>query len=195
MELMAQRRGDAVALIREHGGMKAIADHLKTDLKGGISCKPGELEARTTAFGCNFIPPSPPKNFLSLCLDAVQDKTLLILIGAAILSIILGVTVEEQKVLAHCNLVLSHCIVWYWLHTVWYNNVCRLHMCALYSVPHYWVGMGYSLNVDVSISGPLLPGLSFRAPSFRLTGGGHPYCNLSYSLEPLKVPTSRCDFL
>lgn len=98
MELMAQRRSDAVALIREHGGLKAIADHLKTDLKTGISCKPGELEARTGAFGSNYIPPKPPKAFLALCLDAIQDKTLLILIGAAIISIVLGVTVEVQKV-------------------------------------------------------------------------------------------------
>ena len=99
MELMAQRRSDGVALIEEHGGMKSLADHLKTDLKTGISCNPGELEARKSAFGSNFIPPSPPRNFLALCLDAVQDKTLLILIGAAIISIILGVTVEEQKVI------------------------------------------------------------------------------------------------
>lgn len=98
MELMAQRRGDALALIEEHGGMKTIADNLKTDLRGGISCKPGELEARKSVFGANYIPPSPPKNFLALCLDAIQDKTLLILIGAAIISIILGVTVEQQKV-------------------------------------------------------------------------------------------------
>lgn len=102
MELMSQRRDDGVALIREHGGMKAIADHLKTDLKSGISCKPGELEARTAAFGANFIPPSPPKSFLALCVDAVQDKTLLILIGAAIISLILGVSVEEEKV-TRCN--------------------------------------------------------------------------------------------
>ena len=42
MELMAQRRSDGVALIEEHGGMKSLADHLKTDLKTGISCNPGE---------------------------------------------------------------------------------------------------------------------------------------------------------
>lgn len=98
MELMAQRRAGAVNLIREHGGLKAIGEHLKTDLKAGISCKSGELETRTGAFGKNFIPPNPPKAFLALCLDALQDKTLLILIGASIISIILGVTVEEQKV-------------------------------------------------------------------------------------------------
>ena len=112
MELMAQRRAGAVNLIREHGGLKAIGDHLKTDLKAGISCKLGELEARRSAFGKNFIPPNPPKAFWALCLDAIQDKTLLILIAAAIISIILGVTVEEQKVRSEhecrvCNIVTS----------------------------------------------------------------------------------------
>ena len=98
IELMAQRRMDGVNLIREHGGLKAISDHLKTDLKTGISNQPGDLEPRISTFGANFIPPSPPKAFWSLCLDALQDKTLIILIGAAIISIVLGLTVEEQKV-------------------------------------------------------------------------------------------------
>lgn len=103
VELMSQRRMDAVNLISEHGGVKAIAQHLKTDLKAGISNRPGELESRMSAFGANFIPPSPPKAFWALCLDALQDKTLLILIAAAIISIVLGVTVEEQKVIQCVN--------------------------------------------------------------------------------------------
>jgi len=42
----------------------------------------------------------PPKSFLALALDAIQDKTLIILIVAALVSIVLGVTVEEQKDIA-----------------------------------------------------------------------------------------------
>lgn len=98
VELMAQRRMDGVNMISEHGGIKAIAEHLKTNLKSGINCRPGELDNRRSAFGVNAIPPSPPKAFWALCLDALQDKTLIILIGAAIISIVLGVTVEQQKV-------------------------------------------------------------------------------------------------
>lgn len=98
MELMAQRRTDGVALIEEYGGLKCMAEHLKTDMKNGIRCNPGELESRRAMFGANFIPPQPPKGFLALCFDAIQDKTLLILTVAAIISIILGVTVEVRKV-------------------------------------------------------------------------------------------------
>ncbi len=98
MELMSQRRADAITLIEEYGGVKSIAEHLDTDLKGGLRCGPGELETRTAVFGANFIPPSPAKPFYALCLDALQDKTLLLLIGAAIISIIIGVSAEQQKV-------------------------------------------------------------------------------------------------
>ena len=98
MELMAQRRRDGVALLEEYGGLKCMAEHLKTDLKSGIKVVPGGLESRRAVFGTNFIPPPPSKSFLALCLDAVQDKTLLLLTGAAIISIIIGLTVEEEKV-------------------------------------------------------------------------------------------------
>lgn len=99
MELMSQRRLDAVARINEYGGVKGIAEHLETNFKTGIRSSAGEIEARTTAYGMNSIPPQPPKSFLSLCLDAIQDKTLLILTGAAILSLVLGLTVEIRKVI------------------------------------------------------------------------------------------------
>ena len=100
VELMALRRLEAVSRVRELGGVDAIAGHLETNFKTGLRSSPGSMEARTAAFGVNFIPPQPPRSFIALCLDALQDKTLLILIGAAILSIVLGVTVEEQKVIA-----------------------------------------------------------------------------------------------
>ena len=98
MELMAQRRRDGVALLEEYGGLKCMAEHLKTDLKSGVKVGPGGLEPRRAVFGANFIPPPPSKAFISLCFDALQDKTLLLLIGAAIISIIIGLTVEENKV-------------------------------------------------------------------------------------------------
>ena len=98
MELMSQRRLDAVARVREYGGVEGIAGHLETNIKTGIRPTAGEVEDRVSSYGRNVIPQQPPKSFLSLCLDALQDKTLLILIAAAILSIVLGVTVEERKV-------------------------------------------------------------------------------------------------
>ncbi len=98
MELMSQRRLDAVARVREYGGVDGITKHLETNMKTGIRPTAGEIEDRVSAYGKNVIPPQAPKSFLSLCLDALQDKTLIILIVAAIISIVLGVTVDERKV-------------------------------------------------------------------------------------------------
>lgn len=97
-ELMSQRGKDAVERVAEYGGVGAICDHLASDLKSGLSGDKAELDARKNEYGTNYIPPVRPKSFIELCLDAIEDKTLIILIIAALVSIVLGVTVEEQKV-------------------------------------------------------------------------------------------------
>ena len=46
-----------------------------------------DLTRRQEVFGSNVIPPKPPKSFLRLAWEAVQDTTLIILIVAAIISL------------------------------------------------------------------------------------------------------------
>ena len=99
-ELMGQKGKEALQTIGEYGGVSGIMDHLETNTKTGLSGSIQDLEKRRAAFGVNYIQPIPPKSFLALALDAIQDKTLIILIVAAIVSIVLGVSVEENKVLA-----------------------------------------------------------------------------------------------
>jgi P-type Ca2+ transporter type 2B len=49
-------------------------------------------------FGSNVIPPKPPKSFLELVWEAIQDVTLIILIVAAIISLLLSfMHVEESN--------------------------------------------------------------------------------------------------
>ena len=45
---------------------------------------------RVEVFGSNVIPPKPPKSFLELVWEAIQDVTLIILIVAAIISLSLS---------------------------------------------------------------------------------------------------------
>ena len=45
-----------------------------------------ELERRRNVFGRNEIPPLPPKSFIRLAWEALQDVTLIILLIAAIIS-------------------------------------------------------------------------------------------------------------
>lgn len=56
----------------------------------GLSGNPVDLEHRRKVFGGNVIPPKPPKSFLQLVWEAVQDVTLIILLCAAILSLALS---------------------------------------------------------------------------------------------------------
>ncbi|CAG0912530.1 unnamed protein product [Notodromas monacha] len=56
-------------------------------LPTGLSGSQADLEHRRQTFGSNVIPPRPPKTFLQLILEAIQDVTLIILIVAAIVSL------------------------------------------------------------------------------------------------------------
>ena len=96
--LMSKRKDDAAKELDKYEGVESIAEQLETNIKTGLSGAPQDLESRRNFYGINRLPQNPPKSFLALCVDAIQDPTLIILICAAILSIVLGVTVEERKV-------------------------------------------------------------------------------------------------
>lgn len=99
-ELMSQKGKDGLKRLTEYDGVLGIADLLRSNVKGGLDGVPQDLELRKLEYGANYIAPVPPKSFLALALDAIQDKTLIILIVAALVSIVLGVTVEERKDIA-----------------------------------------------------------------------------------------------
>lgn len=101
VELMSHRTKDERRdALEEYEGVEGLMGHLEVNLKTGIENSPHELARRRAAFGANVIPATPPKSFLALCLDAIQDKTLIILMVAAVISIILGTTVEHNKSIA-----------------------------------------------------------------------------------------------
>ena len=78
--------------IKEMGGPEGIMSKLKTDPKNGIS----SIEYRENDFGSNkvFIEPVPP--FCSYVCEALEDLMVRILIVAAIVQIILGITLGED---------------------------------------------------------------------------------------------------
>jgi len=53
----------------------------------GLSGTEADLKRRAEEFGRNEIPPKPPKSFLRLVWEALQDATLVILLIAAALSL------------------------------------------------------------------------------------------------------------
>lgn len=67
--------------VQQYGGVEDIANHLRTNLKDGLPADPSDHEERKREFGINYIEPIPPKSFLALMYDAIQDPVLLILLG------------------------------------------------------------------------------------------------------------------
>lgn len=53
----------------------------------GLSGSAADIQHRREAFGSNVIPPKPPKTFLQLVWEALQDVTLIILEIAALVSL------------------------------------------------------------------------------------------------------------
>uniref|UniRef100_A0A1I8GWH9 Calcium-transporting ATPase n=1 Tax=Macrostomum lignano TaxID=282301 RepID=A0A1I8GWH9_9PLAT len=83
-----------------HGGFanytnaEGLCVRLKTSAQSGI--KASEIPRRQQVFGANVIPPKPPKTFLQLVLEAMQDYTLIMLIVCAVVS--LSISVYQMRV-------------------------------------------------------------------------------------------------
>ncbi|XP_023310834.1 plasma membrane calcium-transporting ATPase 1 [Anoplophora glabripennis] len=89
-DLMEHRGPDGIAKIQELGGTQEICKKLYTSPSEGLSGSQVDLEHRRETFGSNSIPPKPPKTFLQLVWEALQDITLIILEVAAIVSLLLS---------------------------------------------------------------------------------------------------------
>ncbi|XP_015785620.1 plasma membrane calcium-transporting ATPase 3 [Tetranychus urticae] len=90
-DLMECRGKEAITkLDSEFGGAQGLCAKLNTSPTNGLSGAQSDLEERRTIFGANEIPPKPPKTFLQLVLEALQDVTLIILQVAAIISLLLS---------------------------------------------------------------------------------------------------------
>ncbi|XP_030379590.1 plasma membrane calcium-transporting ATPase 2 isoform X3 [Scaptodrosophila lebanonensis] len=86
-ELMEHRGREGVAKISEFGGIHEICKKLYTSPNEGLSGSKADEEHRRETFGSNVIPPKPPKTFLTLVWEALQDVTLIILEVAALVSL------------------------------------------------------------------------------------------------------------
>ena len=78
------------------GGLTKLIHKLHTSAEKGIGGFPEDLENRKQVFGANYIPPKPPKTFLQFLLDALKDTILIILMVAAVVSLILGIFAPEE---------------------------------------------------------------------------------------------------
>jgi len=87
---MESRGAEGVQKVQDFGGVHEIARKLNTSEASGLSGEKSDLEHRQDVFGSNTIPPKPPKTFLELVWEALQDVTLIILQVAAVVSLALS---------------------------------------------------------------------------------------------------------
>lgn len=96
-ELMEHRGPEGITKIREHGGVQEVCKKLYTSPNEGLSGSKADSDHRRETFGSNVIPPKPPKTFLQLVWEALQDVTLIILEVAALVSLGLSFYQPEDE--------------------------------------------------------------------------------------------------
>uniref|UniRef100_A0A1I7Y0Y4 Calcium-transporting ATPase n=1 Tax=Steinernema glaseri TaxID=37863 RepID=A0A1I7Y0Y4_9BILA len=89
--LMEYRGSEAREKIEsDYGGVEGLCQRLQSNPSDGLPANKEELDRRRAVFGANEIPPHPPKSFLQLVWEALQDVTLIILLVSAIVSLALS---------------------------------------------------------------------------------------------------------
>uniref|UniRef100_A0AC34QK17 Calcium-transporting ATPase n=1 Tax=Panagrolaimus sp. JU765 TaxID=591449 RepID=A0AC34QK17_9BILA len=88
--MLARKHEGREAIDSDYDGVEGLCAKLRTDIHNGIPNTAEELERRRAVFGANEIPPHPPKSFLTLVWEALQDVTLVILLVSAVVSLALS---------------------------------------------------------------------------------------------------------
>ncbi|KAK8936710.1 Calcium-transporting ATPase 8, plasma membrane-type [Platanthera zijinensis] len=96
-QLTAMTRDHDLSALQEYGGVKGLANLLKTNIEKGVSGDDAELLRRRNAFGANTYPQKKGRSFFVFLWEACQDLTLVILIVAAVISLVLGIKTEGLK--------------------------------------------------------------------------------------------------
>ncbi|KAF5176309.1 Calcium-transporting atpase [Thalictrum thalictroides] len=91
-ELASVVRAHDYNLLKQHGGVEGIAGKVSVSLDDGVSEK--DLPQREQIYGFNRYVEKPSKGFLMFVWEALQDLTLMILMGCAVVSIGVGLATE-----------------------------------------------------------------------------------------------------
>lgn len=85
------KQSEQQELLLTHGKVDGLIKKLRTSPSNGLnSADKKDLQDRANQFGRNEIPPKPPKSFIYLMWEAIQDTTLIILLFSAAISLILS---------------------------------------------------------------------------------------------------------
>ena len=96
--LIANREFDGKDDLDALGGVRGVAEKVKTDPVNGLDGNAADdLVARRAAFGENVMSVKPPKSYLELVWEALQDFIIIVLMISAVISLVLGLTLEADK--------------------------------------------------------------------------------------------------
>ncbi|KAL3743971.1 hypothetical protein ACJRO7_013254 [Eucalyptus globulus] len=96
-ELAVLTRDHDVSTLEEYGGVKGLARLLKTDSDKGINEDDADLLARKNTYGSNTYPRKKERSFWMLLWEAWKNPLLIILIIAAVASLVLDVKTKGIK--------------------------------------------------------------------------------------------------
>ncbi|KAF4650973.1 hypothetical protein FOZ61_010901 [Perkinsus olseni] len=81
------------AMLELEGGIAGLARKIGSSLSNGV--RSSHVEALKTKYGANYVPPPKPKTYLQFLYAAFKDFTILMLCGAAIISLVLAAAYER----------------------------------------------------------------------------------------------------
>ncbi|CAL9112259.1 unnamed protein product [Musa textilis] len=96
-QLTKMTRDHDFSALQNYGEVKGLSNLLKTDLDGGISADDVDILHRRNVFGANTYPQKKGRSFWVFLWEACQDLTLIMLMVAAVLSLVLGIKTEGIK--------------------------------------------------------------------------------------------------
>ncbi|XP_059637474.1 calcium-transporting ATPase 10, plasma membrane-type-like [Cornus florida] len=95
--LASLTREHDMSALQQYGGVKGLADMLKTNLEKGIPGDDDDILERKNLFGSNTYPRKKGRSFWRFIWEACRDTTLIILMVAAAASLGLGIKTEGIK--------------------------------------------------------------------------------------------------
>ncbi|XP_057967927.1 calcium-transporting ATPase 9, plasma membrane-type isoform X2 [Malania oleifera] len=93
-QLSSMTRDHKTSALLQYGGAFGLSNLLKTNLESGIDGDDKDMLKRRNAFGSNTYPRKKGRSFLMFLWEAWQDLTLIILMVAAVVSLVLGIKTE-----------------------------------------------------------------------------------------------------
>jgi len=95
MKKNSSTKEGVAAIVEKYGGVGLLASALGTDMSGGL--RQSKVLRMRELFGSNKLKEAEMKSFLSFFLEAFEDPTLLILVGAAVLSLGFGFAMNKPE--------------------------------------------------------------------------------------------------